>query len=163
MMKRAITMPLLMLVLTLVAVPAFAQAPESVPEALWEVINGREGLSIYDEDAVAANLSGTSVSKPASVPMQLWLDINSRDGFSIYSAETLRARAAAANNGHAAVPANLQNIVYGREGFNVYDSGEQLAASLDERAERPQSISEDLWQIINGREGFAPYNQCAVC
>lgn len=162
-MKSVISMLVLALVLALVAVPVLAQAPDSMPEEVWATISGRDGFSVYDEDAVAANLSGTSVAKPASMPLQLWIDINSRDGFGIYSAETLRARAAAANSGYGDMPASLRSIIDGRAGFNVYDTGEQLAASLSESATRPSSMPEDLWQIINGREGFATYNQCAVC
>jgi hypothetical protein len=156
-------MSLSMLALALVALPAFAQAPDSMSEELWEVVYGREGFRIYDVDAVAANLSGTSVAKPASMPLQLWIDINSRDGFGIYSAETLRARTAAANSGYGDMPASLRRIIDGRAGFNVYDTGAQLAASLSESATRPSSMPEALWQIIHGREGFATYSQCAVC
>ena len=162
-MKSVISMLVLALVLALVAVPVLAQAPDSMPEEVWETINGRDGFSIYDEDAVAASLSGTGVAKPASMPLQLWVDINSRDGFGIYSAETLRARAAEANSGYGAMPAALRSIIDGRAGFNVYDTGEQLAASVDDGNTRPSSMPEDLWQIISGRAGFDNYVQCAVC
>ena len=159
-MKSALMTMILILVLSMMVVPGFAQgsdSPDGIPPQLEGIITGREGFSIYSDETLYAKFSGTDLAKPEGMPLAVWSSIYSRDGFSIYDAETQRARVS------ASMPEQVWRVITSRDGFNIYATENLAADALVRNLERPEGMPAYLWEVITGREGFSVYSTCLAC
>ena len=159
-MKRTPMIMVLILVLSMMVVPGFAQesdSPAGIPPQLEGIITGRDGFSIYSDEALIARSSGTNLEKPEGMPLTVWRSVYSRDGFSVYDAETQRAMAS------ASMPDQVWRVITSRDGFNIYATENLAADALARNLEKPESMPAYLWEIITGREGFSTSNSCFVC
>lgn len=159
-MKSTLIVMVLILVLSMLVVPGFAQesdSPDGIPPELEGIITGREGFSIYSDETLNARFSGTNLEKPEGTPLAVWHDIYSRDGFSVYDAETQLARAS------ASMPDQVWRVITGRDGFNIYATDNLAADTLARNLARPEGMPAYLWQVITGREGFGIDSACLAC
>jgi hypothetical protein len=159
-MKSALMTMVLILVLSMLVVPGFAQesnGPDGVPLQLEGIITGREGFSIYSDETLNAKFSGTDLAKPEGMPLAVWRSIYSRDGFGVYDAETQRARAS------VSMPEQVWRVITSRDGFNIYATENLAADTFAKGFARPEGMPAYLWQIITGREGFSVDSTCLAC
>ena len=159
-MKSALIIMVLILVLSMLVVPGFAQesdGPDGVPPELEGIITGREGFSIYSDQTLNARFAGTDQGKPEGMPLSVWRSIHDREGFSVYDAETQRARAS------ASMPDQVWRVITSRNGFNIYATENLAADTFARNLARPEGMPAYLWQIISGREGFSVDSACLAC
>jgi len=164
-MKTLQGMVMLVLVLSMLAVPAFAQGSEignrvgsdGMSPELWEIVYGRDGFSGFRAGASEVELVGMSVDQVGGLSLSVWNTIYGRDGYDFY-ASTERSRQVVRG-----MPLELRNFISGRDGFDLYAATRLTVGSSDLLAAKPDAVPAALWQIISGRDGFGSANVCEVC